>query len=474
MYFRHKTVEMPKFILFVFLLFSSLVSRAQVTLNVTLPANTPQNDSIYVAGNFNNWNPKSAIHRLIWNGSFYALTLPTSSGNAAFKFTRGSWETVEGTATGNFVPDRSFTYAPNLVLNLTIAGWEDKKSGGGGSGSTALSNVSIISDTFYMPQLNRKRRVWIYLPNDYKTSSKVYPVMYMHDGQNLFDAQTSFSGEWGIDETMSNLEKNGYSGCIVVGVDNGGAQRINEYSPFVNPSYGGGQGEAYASFLVQTLKPFIDKNYRSIPDRNNTLIGGSSLGAYIAAYTVVQYPEVFSRAAIFSPAYWFSDSLFQHIRSTTISEPIRIYQVSGANESGSMVPLMQRCDSLLGAEGHALNDRKVVVKQDGAHSEWFWKREFLAAFNWLLLPATQIDKALVQKLQADTKVYPNPAQEVFTIKAEHAIDSLQLIDNMGKVIYGKTLNQANARIDVSNFARGNYIILLHAKGVFYTKKVTLE
>jgi hypothetical protein len=198
------------------------------------------------------------------------------------------------------------------------------------------------------------------------------------------------------------------------------------------------------------------------------------MGAYIAAYAIVQYPEVFSRAAIFSPAYWFSDSLFQLMRSTTISEPIRIYQVSGSNESSSMVPLMVRCDSLLGAEGHALNDRKVVVKQDGAHSEWFWKREFPAAFNWLLLPATQIDKALVQKLQTETKVYPNPAQDVFSIKAVEAMDSIQLIDKMGIVVYGKILNQASTRIDVSDFARGNYIILVHAKGVYYTKKVTLD
>ncbi|MBU3662323.1 MAG: T9SS type A sorting domain-containing protein [Bacteroidetes bacterium] len=464
---------MPKFILFVFLLVSSWVSRAQVTLNVTLPANTPQSDSIYAAGNFNNWNPKSAAHRLEKEGSVYKLTLAAGTGVAEFKFTRGTWASVEATAAGNYIPNRTFTYTPNLNLNLSVAGWEDKKVGGG-TGSTALANVKIISDTFWMPQLQRKRRVWIYLPNDYASSSKMYPVMYMQDGQNLFDNLTSFSGEWGIDETMSDMEKNGYSGCIVVGIDNGGAQRINEYSPFVNPTYGGGQGEAYASFLVQTLKPFIDKNYRSLPDRNNTLIGGSSMGAYIAAYAIVQYPEVFSRAAIFSPAYWFSDSLFQLMRSTTISEPIRIYQVSGSNESSSMVPLMVRCDSLLGAEGHALNDRKVVVKQDGAHSEWFWKREFPAAFNWLLLPATQIDKALVQKLQTETKVYPNPAQDVFSIKAVEAMDSIQLIDKMGIVVYGKILNQASTRIDVSDFARGNYIILVHAKGVYYTKKVTLD
>lgn len=457
-----------------FLLFLGGLAAAQVNISVSVPANTPAGDSLYIAGNFNNWNPKSAAHRLSLDGNVYKITLTAGSGTAEFKFTRGSWATVEGTAAGNMIPNRTFTYSAGLNLNLSIAGWEDKKGGGGGSGSTALPNVKVISDTFFMPQLNRKRRVWIYLPTDYASSSKRYPVMYMHDGQNLFDNNTSFAGEWGIDETLSQMEKDGYSGCIVVGIDNGGAQRINEYSPFINPSYGGGQGELYVDFLVQTLKPYIDKNYRTLEDRNNTLIGGSSMGGIISTYALIRHPEVFSRAAVFSPAYWFSDSLFKYVQQHVIDEPIRIYHLSGANESSSMVPLMNRYDSLLAAEGYPSNDRKLVVKQDGAHSEWFWKREFAEAFNWLIQASVGYDKALVDQLARNTQVYPNPAQEGFTVKSTEMIDSLQLLDAWGRVIYSKTVNQNSCRIDATQLPKGNYLILLHAKGVFYTRKVTLE
>jgi metallo-beta-lactamase class B len=447
---------------------------AQVTISLTVSENTPPNDSIFVAGTFNNWNPKASAFRLIKEGSIYRIVLPAGSGTAKFKFTRGSWETVEGTATGGFVPDRTFNYSSGLQLNLSVLGWEDKKSGGGGTGSTALPNVKVISDTFFMPELNRKRRIWIYLPNDYASSTKMYPVLYMHDGQNLFDNQTSFSGEWGIDEAMSNMEKNGYSGCIVVGVDNGGAQRLNEYSPFVNNAYGGGQGEAYAAFLVQTLKPYVDANYRTLADRANTLIAGSSMGGLISMFAAIKYPEVFSRVGVFSPAYWFSDSLFQFIKEKTISEPIRFFHISGANESPSMVALMQRYDSLLATEGYAIADRKLVVKSDGAHSEWFWKREFPEAFTWLISGPVGMQAGLIAKLNNATTIYPNPVQTTLSIKAEHIIDSVQLIDKLGQVLFTKKLNSNYYKLETIDFAKGNYILLFHAAGVYYSRQITLE
>ena len=465
---------MPKFF-FVFLwLGLTQLANAQVSITVSVSANTPNNDTIYMAGNFNAWNPKSASHRLTKEGNLHKMTLSNVSGSVQFKFTRGSWETVEGSESGGFIPNRTLNFTPNLNLNLSIAGWEDKKSGGGGTGSTALPNVSILSDTFFMPQLGRKRRIWIYLPNDYQVSEKKYPVLYMHDGQNLFDNQTSFAGEWGIDESMNALEKSGFSGCIVVGIDNGGAQRINEYSPFINPQYGGGQGEAYVNFLVQTLKPYIDQHFRTLTDRNNTIIAGSSMGGIISLYAVAKHPEVFSRVGLFSPAYWFSDSLFQFVKQQTISYPIRFYHISGANESNTMVPLMQKFDSLLATEGYPIIDRNLLVKSDGAHSEWFWKREFPEAFTWLMAGPVGLQNGTIEKLNAATSIYPNPVQTILNIKAEHTIDSVQLIDHLGRVVYSKQINKPQCKIETTQFAKGNYMLLFHANGVYYARKVTLE
>jgi hypothetical protein len=121
---------------------------------------------------------------------------------------RGSWQTVEGNESGGFLPNRNFTFGSADTLWIAILSWEDL----GGTGSTAAENVIIMDEAFYMPQLNRHRRIWLYLPPDYETSGKDYPVLYMHDGQNLFDHYTSFAGEWEVDETLNCAFRSG-NGC---------------------------------------------------------------------------------------------------------------------------------------------------------------------------------------------------------------------------------------------------------------------
>jgi metallo-beta-lactamase class B len=228
------------------------------------------------------------------------------------------------------------------------------------------------------------------------------------------------------------------------------------------------------SELVEELKPYIDANYRTLANRANTLIAGSSMGGLISMFAAIKYPEVFSRVGVFSPAYWFSDSLFQFIKEKTISEPIRFYHISGANESASMVALMQRYDSLLATEGYAIADRKLVVKSDGAHSEWFWKREFPEAFTWLISGPVGMQAGLIAKLNNATTIYPNPVQTTLSIKAEHIIDSVQLIDKLGQVLFTKKLNSNYYKLETIDFAKGNYILLFHAAGVYYSRQITLE
>ena len=105
--------------------------------------------------------------------------------------------------------------------------------------------------------------------------TKYYPVLYMQDGQNLFDDSTSFAGEWEVDEALHNLQMDGNYGCIVVAIENGGTERNDEYSEFNNPSYGGGQGDEYCDFMVSTLKPYIDSHYRTLSTRDFTAVAGA-------------------------------------------------------------------------------------------------------------------------------------------------------------------------------------------------------
>ncbi|HYW10361.1 MAG TPA: alpha/beta hydrolase-fold protein [Longimicrobium sp.] len=262
---------------------------------------------------------------------------------------------------------------------------------------SATASVTILDTAFAMPQLGRTRRVWIYLPPDYATSGKTYPVLYMHDGQNLFDAATSYAGEWGVDEALDSLYAAGDPGVIVVAVDNGQAQRMNEYSPWIHPQHGGGQGDEYADFLANTLKPHVDAHYRTRPGPESTGIMGSSMGGLISLYAALRHPGVFGRVGVFSPSLWYSDSVFVAARTGVASGPRpRMYFVSGGMEGPGTAPRIvvvsqQRMIDTLAAAGWTVGtDLLAIGPDDGEHHEWFWRREFPAAYQWLFAdPATR-------------------------------------------------------------------------------------
>ncbi|MCK5777105.1 MAG: hypothetical protein KAH25_13055, partial [Bacteroidales bacterium] len=181
-----------------------------------MPDNTPAEDFIYIVGDFNDWDPGDPNYRLEKNDEEDWFIVMPEMGNGSqiqFKFTRGDWDTVEKGASGEEIPNRIFTFGNGETQEYDILNWADQ--GGGGGSSTAADNVSIMDENFYMPQLDRNRRIWIYLPPDYETSGETYPVLYMHDGQNLFDQYTSFSGEWEVDESLNNLANEGIQVPIV-------------------------------------------------------------------------------------------------------------------------------------------------------------------------------------------------------------------------------------------------------------------
>lgn len=372
---------MKKFtFLFSFLLFSLTIMAAQVTIIVTsIPQNTPAGDNIFIAGNFNGWNPGDPAYMLVENSLEQPQIILEGTGGIEFKFTRGSWETVEGNENGQYLPNRTFTFGTADTLELQILSWEDQ----GGGNHTAAENVFVMDEDFFMPQFNRTRRIWLYLPPDYETSGISYPVLYMHDGQNLFDAATSFAGEWEVDETLNLLFEAGKDVPIVVGIDNGGTYRIDEYTPWPNPNYGGGDGALYAQFIVETLKPYIDANYRTKPEQPFTGVMGSSLGGLISHFIADKYQEVFSKAGVFSPSYWFNDSIYDFTYLTGKQQPVKFYIMGGTAESGSLVQEMNDMADTLMAVGFTQEEIKLKVVQGGQHNEQLWREEFGEAYEWL-------------------------------------------------------------------------------------------
>ncbi|GAB2951990.1 alpha/beta hydrolase-fold protein [Hymenobacter coalescens] len=467
------------------LLLAGASARAQTTFRLTsVPAATPAGATLYMAGSFNNWNPGSAAHALTRQpDGTYTVTLPaTVTGALEFKFTRGAWSSVESDAQNQDISNRRYTATGSPVtVDLQVLNWKDLGGGPAPCQSTALQpQVRVMSTAFQMPQLGRTRRVWVYLPADYATSTRRYPVLYLHDGQNVFDQCTSFSGEWGVDEALAQLQQQGLdpAGCVVVAIDNDGAQRLNEYSPWTNAQYGGGQGNQYVDFLVQTLKPYIDQNYRTLPDRLNTGIGGSSMGGLISLYAALEYPAVFGRAAIFSPAFWFAETELKnylHQHRAAAGQPTRFYFVAGTQESQTMVPLMSAVRDSLQRAGYAATDLSYQTRADGQHAEWFWRREFPAAYQWLFRPAGVTDTRGPGQLPV-LALYPNPASEVLHVPLPAGWRSarLEIVDSAGRVLRRRTLRTGDAAVRVAELPRGSYFVRLKGEKQTVTQQFVKE
>lgn len=255
--------------------------------------------------------------------------------------------------------------------------------------TTANSRVQVLDTAFYIPQLNRHRRIWVCLPRDYHHTHLYYPVLYLQDGQNIFDAATAFAGEWGVDEALDTLGPR-FGESIIVAVDNGGDKRLSEYSPF-DFTLGQGnkqlavkaEGDAFAAFLVNTLQPYLEKCFRISPNPRHHFIAGSSMGALISYHAVLQYPGKWGGAGIFSPAFWVvRDPLLAATRQKAASLQVPLYFYAGGKEGDEMLTDMQAVQTALihaGAPQHV-----SVIWPDGQHNEATWRKAFPAFYEWMM------------------------------------------------------------------------------------------
>jgi predicted alpha/beta superfamily hydrolase len=247
--------------------------------------------------------------------------------------------------------------------------------------STAGASVRVLAP-MAIPGLDRERTIRVYLPPGYETGRKRYRVLYMFDGQNLFDDATSYVGEWGVDETLDALAKSEHLELIVVGIDHGNELRIRELSPWTNPQLGGTpDGKAFMAFVVNNLKPHIDDKFRTKPGRRDTAIMGSSLGGLMTDYAVHQYPDTFGMAGIFSPSYWISDDAYKHAAAHPLPRATRIYLVAGGKEGEQMTAGLRKMEAQLRAENRA--KLYSAVREGAEHNEKFWRAELPAALRFL-------------------------------------------------------------------------------------------
>jgi predicted alpha/beta superfamily hydrolase len=253
----------------------------------------------------------------------------------------------------------------------------------------------LVLEQLHSPQLDNQRDILAYLPPLYDTTDRRYPVIYMHDGQNLFDAATSFVGEWQVDETLENLAGEGIE-AIAVGILNIPEQRLHELSPF-QESRSKGLGDVYLRFIVETVKPLIDTSFRTLAQREHAGILGSSMGGLTSLYGYLAYPEVFGFAGVFSPSFDFgSSAIFHFVEQAANIPPGRIYIDVGTNEGGNIIKdpaeipefsrgylqSVQKMRDLLIAKG--CTGLHYVEEPDAVHNEAAWARRLPDAIRFLL------------------------------------------------------------------------------------------
>ncbi len=360
-------------------------------LNLTLDEAISNEDYISIGSNLNDWDPTNTDYALTKvTSTKYKLVLEIDiSGGAKeilYKYTIQSfsnenpWSKVEKGANGEEISNRKVVISKNTEKVLKV---EDKVAmfNEYSSNSTVVGNLDIFTMT--MTSLNKTRKIRVWTPSSYDPNgTKRYPVLYMHDGQNLFDKYTSFAGEWGIDESIETLiESKGIDGFIVVGIDNG-SDRMIEYTPNWSdtPEMEGGK---YGEFIINELKPHIDKNYLTLTNRENTMIGGSSMGGLISFYIGLKYKDTFGHILAMSSSFHRNtiDARQEFINSLTLENLPKLYLDSGYPKDNSEYVDVVKAELInKGYPESLIYTRKV----DGhTHSEASWQKRFPEAISWL-------------------------------------------------------------------------------------------
>lgn len=337
---------------------------------------------VFVTGDFCDWLPTIDAFQMQPVGpGQYVLDWPAEMpvpDEFEYKYNKGGWDQVELNFGGGSVPNR-VTIADTGIERNHVPHWRWF-----GKPFNSEYIPKLLGDEFKLPQLATTRRINILLPYDYEAHpEKRYPVIYLNDGQNLFGEGVGY-GSWKVDEKMAMLAARRHHEVILVTIDHGEEQRIREYT--LGPTkMGRGRGHRYLQFITETLKPFIDRNLRTLPDPSYTGIGGSSLGGLISIYAGLLYPNVFGRLMIFSPALWISPKIYFDAIKFETAVPMKIYAYGGEAESTYMVPNIKRFENALVKQkygGHPI-ELQVSVDPAGEHNEAAWSNEFPRAIEWL-------------------------------------------------------------------------------------------
>jgi predicted alpha/beta superfamily hydrolase len=341
---------------------SYLFSQFQnLTFRVSVPDST---DNVYLIGNdkrLGNWDHSKAVKLNLVNDTIFTTTvrLPKSK-NIAFKFTRGSWDKEALDNTLSIPQNHSIIVGEQDTINYTIHSWKDWRP----FPMDHVKGSLIIYKNVYSPQLDNGRTVLVWLPPSYNIDlNKRYPVLYLHDGQNVFTSGLSLSGEeWKLDETVTKLiDQQKIEEIIMVALYNG-ENRTGEYSPKH-------QGNDYADFLIQTIKPWIDQIYRTLTDPDHSAVLGSSMGGIISFHLGWEHSNVFSMVGCLSPAFLVDrNEIVKRVKKSKNKPDFKFTIQNGTEElEAELQPSINKMIKYLKKKGYKENTDYLYKIYDGNH-----------------------------------------------------------------------------------------------------------
>lgn len=347
----------------------------------------------YMVGSFNNWSAEGYfVGSLPVPGEKLHFILPdVERGHLEFKLMReGSWQKCEVDKQGRLHDGYSVQVPAIGSFPLHTNRWRDEFAH-----STASPQVHVLDEAFYFPSLGKQRQVWIYLPSDYATSDQYYPVIYMHDGQHLFDEALAPGRkgpvEWQVDETIDEAQEK----AIVVAIAHGAdvSDRFNTYLMDPYADIQAPKGKEYLQDIVQVLKPYVDLHFRTKPKRESTAMVGSSLGGLLTLYAGLMYPDVFGSLGVFSPSLWIGHHLNSLLAQRTLEERHAIqgqsyFFYAGEKElrkkdgkmQDSMVSDMLAFVQDFVTDFHS--DIQVDIDPMGKHGALYWQKSFRRFYAW--------------------------------------------------------------------------------------------
>ena len=347
---------------------------------VVTSTNVPGGASLYLTGNdelLGNWSPGGYALSPAGEGRWEAFLRFDAGRAIEFKVTRGTWESEALDEQGVVPANHTVTIEGETTMTIDVPSWKDSGNPVEGGITGEVRYHQAVEGQGAPP-----RDIIVWLPPGYEDGQAHYPVLYMHDGQNVFDPRTSFTGiDWGVDEAADKLIREGsIRPCIVVGMYN---------TPIRRDEYGADETmtHAYMEFVVKTVKPMIDAEYRTLVGRDDTFVMGSSMGGCISWLLAWNYPQVFSGAGCLSPAFMFGN-IFNDVAS--FSGPpknLRIYLDNGGvgMDRDRMQPALDELLAILPAQAPAIGlDYTWHQFANAEHNEAAWRDRIDLPLTYLL------------------------------------------------------------------------------------------